>query len=108
MDIFLDHDHTKHSSVGIFSADGSLHQTNDKSVIAEELRKLQFLHDESEEQTQLNGGGRKTIIFHVVNKINIKKAKLKDCMEFARQFVDMIKREVCGYHEVRVVFDRNE
>ena len=40
-----------------------------------------------------------------VNKINIKKCKMKTCADFAKVFVERILDESFGYDEVTVVFD---
>ena len=67
----------------LFIIDGTLHQTNDKSVIAVELRKSQVVeeNEESIEQSSSSSSGtRKVIIFDgmaIVNRINIKKQKIK-------------------------------
>ena len=42
----------------------------------------------------------------IVNKINIKKSKVKSCADFADVFIERILDESFGYDEVRVVFDR--
>ena len=51
----------------------------------------------------------KVIIFDamaIVNKINIKKSKIKSCTDFAEVFVDRILDESFRYKEVTVMFDR--
>ena len=42
----------------------------------------------------------------IVNKINIKKSKIKTCADFTEVFVERILDKSFGYNEVRVVFDR--
>ena len=42
----------------------------------------------------------------IVNKINIKKSKVKSRADFADVFIERILDESFGYDEVRVVFDR--
>ena len=42
----------------------------------------------------------------IVNKINIKKSKIKTCADFAEVFVERILDESFGNDKVRVVFDR--
>ena len=42
----------------------------------------------------------------VVNRVDIKKEKLKTCDEFATSFINIIKRESLSYNEVRVIFGR--
>ena len=49
------------------------------------------------------------IIFNgmaIVNKINIKKSKVKSRADFADVFIERILDESFGYDEVRVAFDR--
>ena len=98
----------------LFTIDGTLYQTNDKSVITVERRKSQIVeeNEESIEQSSSSSSSssrtRKVIIFDgmaIVNKINIKKQKIKNCAEFAEQFVNIIKREASGFDELRIVFD---
>ena len=51
----------------------------------------------------------KVIVFDgmvVVNKIDIKKLKLRSCKEFTSAFVQKVKKESQGFDEVRVIFDR--
>ena len=60
----------------LFTSDGSLHHTTDKSVIASELRKLQMGQREEDGANDVNIEGRKVLIVDamaVVNKISIKK-----------------------------------
>ena len=52
--------------------------------------------------------GYKVIVFDgmaVVNKIDIKKIKLKSCSECASAFVQKVEKEAQGFDEVRVIFD---
>ena len=42
----------------------------------------------------------------IVNKINIKKSKVKSRADFADVFIERILDESFGYDEVRVAFDR--
>ena len=42
----------------------------------------------------------------VVNRINIRKSKIKMFGEFDEKFVNMIWREDIGYDDIRVVFNR--
>ena len=90
----------------LFTADGSLYQTSDKAVIAEELRKLQC--DDENEQENVNID-RKVIIFDgmaVVNRIDIKKNKVANCLQYANCFYNIITRESREMDEIRIVFDR--
>ena len=68
-----------------FTVDGYLHKTTDKSVVASELRK--FYTDENSCNESINDpSDEKVIIFDgmtIVNKINIKKSKIKTCADFA-------------------------
>ena len=93
----------------LFTPDRFLHQTNEKSSsTAIEIWKLT---EESHEilPPDEESGARKAMIFDVmtvVNRINIKKSKMKMFGEFAEAFVNMIWREATGYDDIRVVFDR--
>ena len=42
----------------------------------------------------------------VVNKIDIKKMKLKSCSDFRSAFVQKMEKEVPGFNKVCVIFDR--
>ena len=42
----------------------------------------------------------------VVNRVDIKKEKIKTYDEFATSFINMIKRESLSYNELRIIFDR--
>ena len=91
----------------LFSPDGSLHSTKDKSVIAEELFKLQV--DEEIESKPMNTDIRKVATVDrmaFINKVNIKKNHIRNCEEFASCFINIIDKETADYHEVRIVFDR--
>ena len=99
----------------LFTADGSLHQSNDKSVVAAEIRKVVDSDQEIVVTSSTEGvesqDEKKVIIFDgmaVVNKIDIKKSQIKTCKDFADTFVSIIKHEAVGYQEVRLVFDRYE
>ena len=76
--------------------------------MASEFRK--FYSDENSCNESINDPSQeKVIIFDgmaIVNKINIKKSKIKICADFAQVFVERILNESFGYDEVRVVFDR--
>ena len=90
----------------LFTVDGCLHKTTDKSVVASELRK--FYTDENSFNESINDPSEeKVIIFDgtaIVNKITSKKSKIKTFADFA--VVERILDESFGYDEVRVVFDR--
>ena len=91
----------------LFTVDGCLHKTTDKSVVASELRK--FYTDENSCNKIINDPSKeKVIIFNsmaIVKQINIKKSKIKTCADFAEVFIERILDESFGYDEVRVVFD---
>ena len=42
----------------------------------------------------------------VVNRVDIKKEKIKTCDEIATSFINIIKRESLSCNEVRIIFDR--
>ena len=89
----------------LFASDGTLHQTTDKSAISTELRKM--LPQKYEEDHHVSS--KRVIVFDgmaLVNKIDIKKSKIKTCLEFSDHFIKIVKRESTGFNEVRVVFDR--
>ena len=91
--------------LSLFSPGGSLHSTKDKSVIAEELFKLQV--DEEIESEPMNTDIRKVAVadgMAFVNEVNIKKNDIRNCEEFASCFIDIIDRETVEYHDVRIVF----
>ena len=79
----------------LFTVDGCLHKTTDKSVVASQLRK--FYNDENSCNESINDPSEeKVIIFDgmaIVNKINIKKSKIKTCADFAEVFVERILDE---------------
>ena len=55
------------------------------------------------------GDARKVIIFDamaIVNKIDIKNSGIKNCLEFASNFMDIIDKQASGFQEVSVIFDR--
>ena len=41
----------------------------------------------------------------VVYKTDIKKSGIKNCLEFASNFMDNIDKQVSGFQEVRIIFD---
>ena len=90
----------------LFSPDGSLHSTKEKSVIAEELFKLQV--DEEIESEPMDTDIRQVAVIDgiaFVNKVNVKKNHIQNCEEFASCFIDIIDKETAENHEVRIVFD---
>ena len=89
----------------LFASDGTLHQTTEKSVISTELRKV--LPEKYEEDHHVSS--KRVIVFDgmaLVNKIDIKKSKIKTCLEFSDHFIKVVKRESTCFNEVRVVIDR--
>ena len=90
----------------LFSPDGSLHSTKDKSVIAEELFKFQV--DEEIESELMDTDIRKVAVVDgmaFVNKVSIKKNRIRNCEKFASCFIDIIDKENAEYHEVHIAFD---
>ena len=78
--------------------DGSLHSTKDKSVIVEELFKLQV--DEEIESEPKDTDIRKVAIVDGMaffNKVNIKKNHIRNCEEFASCFINIIDKETAEY-----------
>ena len=91
----------------LFTTDGSLHPTTDKSVIAKELRNI--CHIDTNDMIIEGHQEYKAIVFDgmaVVHRINIKKAKIKNCRDFATTFTDIIFSESDGFDEIRIIFDR--
>ena len=91
----------------LFSPNGSLHSTKDKSVIAEELFKLQV--DEEIESEPMDTDIRQVAVVDGIafaNKVNVKKNHIRNCEEFASCFIAIIDKETAEYQEVRIVFDR--
>ena len=89
----------------LLSPDGSLHSTKDKSVIAEELFKLQV--DEEIESEPMGTHIRKVAVadgMAFVNKVNIKKNHIRNCEEFASCFIDIVDKETVEYRDVLIVF----
>ena len=63
---------------------------------------------EEQEDIQMSDA-RKVIIFDamaIVNKIDIKKSGIKNCLEFASNFMEIIDKQASGFQEVHVIFDR--
>ena len=89
----------------LFAADGTLYSCQDKSKVAKALYDLQV------EETPAPSNDKKVIIFNgmaVVNRISIKKMKLKTCRNFAEKFVEIIYDDSNGYDEIRIIFDLYE
>ena len=97
--------------ISLFAADGTLYQTTDRSVITSELRKLQKVDEMNDEVEQYDYRTRRAMIFDgmaIVYRISIKKRKMMNCLQFADQFIDIIRRESYDVVEIRVVIDRYE
>ena len=91
----------------LFTEEGDLIRCNDKSKMTAEM--LQWLPVENIGDEGDRDLDYKVIVFDgmaVVNKIDIKKLKLRSCKEFASAFVQKVKKESQGFDEVRVIFDR--
>ena len=90
----------------LLTMDGILHQINDKATIA---REIQEVYHDLEDMIGDDRRQRKVMIIDgmaVVNRINIKKSKIKNCQEFAEPFINIVLHEATGCDEIRVVFDR--
>ena len=94
----------------LFTPDGNIHKCTDKANLADEIYNLQasvmlddaILNGESNEES-------KVIIFDgmaIVNLVDIKKQKIKTCLELANVFVSIIIEESQGFNQVKVMFDR--
>ena len=82
----------------IFASDGTLNHEKKKSDIAVHLRNYQQPREE-QENIQMSDV-RKVIIFDamaIVNKIDIKKNGMKNCLEFASNFMDIIDKQASGF-----------
>ena len=89
-----------------FTEEGDLILSKDKSKITSEMLECLPIENIAEESADSN---HKVIVFDgmaVVNKIDIKKMKLKSCSEFASTFVQNVEKEAQGFDKVRVIFDR--
>ena len=89
----------------LFSADGNLLKTSDKSVIVQEIEKqypdinITSFREDSDSVLIFDG-------MAIANRISIQKCQLKTCNEFANKFIDIILKESKLFSEVRVIFDR--
>ena len=91
----------------LFASDGTLHLEKKKSVLADKLRLLQ--HDTCNECFNVRNESKKVIIIDgmaIVNKIDIKKSNIDNCLTFAINFVNIIQRLSSEFQEARVIFDR--
>ena len=90
----------------LFSADGKLLPTNDKSTLLREIEQLIEKQDDRINKEK----ERSVIIFDgmaVANKINFRKSpQIKSCKDYAIAFFNKIKYEASGFDEIPVIFDR--
>ena len=92
----------------IFASDGTLNQEKKKSDITVQLQNYQ---QPREEQEDIQMSDARKVIFDamaIVNKIDIKKSGIKNFLEFASNFMDIIDKQASGFQEVSVIFDRYE
>ena len=89
----------------IFASDGTLNHEKKKSDIAEQLRNYQQPREKQE--NILMRDARKVIFdtMAIVDKTDIKKSGIKNCLEFARNFMDIIDKQASGFQEVGVILD---
>ena len=91
----------------LFTEEGDLIGCNDKSKMTAEM--LEWLPVENIGDEGDGDLDYKVIVFDgmaVVNKIDIKKLKLRSSKKFASAFVQKVKKESQGFDEVCVIFDR--
>ncbi|XP_066919527.1 uncharacterized protein [Clytia hemisphaerica] len=101
----------------LFFPDGTLHPTKDKSVIADELYKLQddktdermdMVEQPDQPESDLEEVVRKVAIVDgmaVVNRVDIKKRNIRSCADFASSFIEIIDNDTADFDEVRIIFD---
>ncbi|XP_066928378.1 uncharacterized protein [Clytia hemisphaerica] len=89
----------------LFFPDGTLHPTKDKSVIADELYKLQddktdermdMVEQPDQPESDLEEVVRKVAIVDgmaVVNRVDIKKRNIRSCADFASSFIEIIDND---------------
>ena len=90
----------------LFAPGGTFYKTSDKADLAAELKKLQN-NDPSNEV--VNTDSRKVIIIDgmaFVNATDIQKFQIKNCSDFVKCFLNIIKAETKGYNEAGIIFDR--
>ena len=91
----------------IFTEESDLIRSGVKSKIISEMLECLPIENIAEESVDSD---YKVIVFDgmaVVNKIDIKKLKLKSCSEFTSTFVQKMEKEAQGFDKVRISFDRN-
>ena len=68
------------------------------------MTQLQIYQQSREEQEDIQmSDARKVIIFDamaIVNKFDIKNSGIKNCLEFASNFMDIIDKQASGFQEV--------
>ena len=75
----------------LFSADGVMYQEKEKSVFAEEIKKVCSLGNESNDDPVTDA--TRVIVFDriaMVNRITINKSKLSTCCDFPESFSEII------------------
>ena len=90
----------------LFAPDDIFYKTSDKEDLAAELRKLQNIDPPNE---VVHTDSRKIIIIDgmaFVSKVDIQKFQIKNCSDFAKCFLNIIKAETKGYNEARIILDR--
>ena len=89
----------------IFTEEGDLIRSKNKSKITSEMLECLPVESIAEESADPD---YKVIIFYgmaVSSKIDIKKMKLKLCLEFKSVLVQKMEREVPGFSKVCVIFN---
>ena len=90
----------------LFAPDDIFYKTSDKEDLAAELRKLQNNDPPNE---VVHTDSRKIIIIDgmaFVDQVDIQKFQIKNCSDFAKCFLNIIKAETKGYNEARIILDR--
>ena len=90
----------------LFAPDVSFYKTSDEADLAAELSKLQNKDLSNEVGNMVT---RKVIIIDrmaFVNTVDIQKFQIKNCSDFAKCFLNIIKAETKGYNEAKIIFNR--
>lgn len=93
----------------LFPPDGSFYKIADKADLMSEFRKLQSDEQPNEiVDTGTSTSLRKVVInvMAFVNTVEIQKFQIKNCSDFAKCFLNIIKAETKGYNEARIILDR--
>ena len=81
-----------------------MHQKRTLNHEKKKVTQLQIYQQSREEQEDIQmSDARKVIIFDamaIVNKIDIKNSGIKNCLEFASNFMDIIDKQASGFQEV--------